>query len=115
MKIICRLLFLWMISICIPSAYAERYTVDGYDMNIDIETSGSTLRITGRISDGEYCERLQIRFFVQAPGHRLAEVIGFVDRAGSGKRLIDAKREFRFTIPTQGWGIDSIYTECVGR
>jgi hypothetical protein len=96
-------------------AMAEQLTVNGYDLNLDIETRDKKLMITGYVSGGEPCSRLQLKVFCRGPDGRLTHLIAYADKAGEGKRSVEGVREFPHPIPSKGWVFDEIYTECVGR
>ncbi|MGE0084307.1 MAG: hypothetical protein AB7S75_07775 [Desulfococcaceae bacterium] len=91
------------------------YECNGYTFNISANRVGDMLNVRGRVSDGEYCEKLEAEIIcTDRNGRRKSVRANLTNIGGNRSDLIreDKKVYRRYKTPSEKWDITNIDVTC---
>lgn len=91
------------------------YECDGYTFNVSANRVGNMLNIRGRVSDGEYCEKLEAEIIcTDRHGRKKSVRANLTNIGGNRSDLIREDREIYnwSKNPSEKWDIEEINVTC---
>ncbi|GBC61037.1 hypothetical protein DENIS_1997 [Desulfonema ishimotonii] len=93
-----------------------QFEVNGYRVNVSGQQKNGKLCVRGRVSYGEHCDRLQMKFTLENQHGKRKTVTTIVeDAGGAASPIIDAEKKIvkRNTVSTgDRWEIVNISAKC---
>jgi len=107
-----------MICICffyvsLTQAYVQEFVIDGYDLIISGQQIGDALEVSGWISGGEPCGKLEIYIQLHSTRGAAANILCIVNDVGGDKEKAFQGYDRVDTYVSDNWTVSEISVNCV--